>query len=307
MKDVLKFFKETIENTAIATVKVLKEHTYSVFILNNGIKINNFPKEQKIKGAVQITNYPNIKREIDKLTKEIGSVKKAVENVKYPTEIIVKNIKDTPVPETYSKVTVENPVNEVSVKDLKNIENRLLELNKAINKLPTSYPAFPKIPEIKIPRFPEEMRISNFPKVRESEDIRTTDPKKYVPVRLTDGKKFYEAIQEVIAGASSNYSFRRSDGTKVRATVNDNDVIQVEVINPTESTLQIYDPTVEYQIADEDTAGTTKYFGFTKADGAWYILKQDTTAGTYRYVKGTADYDFAGRTSLTYDYFHNIF
>lgn len=71
------------------------------------------------------------------------------------------------------------------------------------------------------------------------------------------------------------------------------------------------DPLAEYQPADVDDSGTTKYYGFTKADGGWYILRENTAVSpkTYRYAAGDDDYvnEYLGRAALTYDYYHEVF
>ena len=65
----------------------------------------------------------------------------------------------------------------------------------------------------------------------------------------------------------------------------------------------------KYHITDQDTSGTTQYFGFTDKDGAWYIMAIDTSTNSYRYSKGDSDYTTAwsNRASETYDYYYNIF
>ena len=65
----------------------------------------------------------------------------------------------------------------------------------------------------------------------------------------------------------------------------------------------------QYKIADGDEAGTTKYYGFLDKDGNWYILKNDTTANSYRYTKGSGGYAAAwtARASKTYNYYDVIF
>lgn len=67
----------------------------------------------------------------------------------------------------------------------------------------------------------------------------------------------------------------------------------------------------QYHVSDVDDAGTTKYYGFLRANGYWYILQENTTASpkTYRYAVGTLDYTTAwtGRAGLTYGYFDTAF
>lgn len=69
------------------------------------------------------------------------------------------------------------------------------------------------------------------------------------------------------------------------------------------------DPLVKYKISDTDSSSDPKYYGNVAADGSWYIMKETTSAGTYRYCKGASSYstNWTGRASLTYDYFDVIF
>lgn len=65
-------------------------------------------------------------------------------------------------------------------------------------------------------------------------------------------------------------------------------------------------PLEGYKIADEDSASTVKYYGYTKAESSkWYILKVDNTTDpiTYRHTNtGAANYAaaWASRASLSY-------
>ena len=69
------------------------------------------------------------------------------------------------------------------------------------------------------------------------------------------------------------------------------------------------DPLDPYQATDIDQASATKYYGFVDKDGNWYILQNNTTAGTFRYIKGSTEYpdNWTNRNTLSYDYFNNIF
>jgi hypothetical protein len=64
----------------------------------------------------------------------------------------------------------------------------------------------------------------------------------------------------------------------------------------------------EYFISDEDKSTNTKYYGMVTRTGAWLILQNDTTAFTYRYAVGKADYttNWTGRAGLTYKYFYEL-
>ena len=67
------------------------------------------------------------------------------------------------------------------------------------------------------------------------------------------------------------------------------------------------DPTFKYKITDIDSAGDTKYFGYTDKDANWYI--RQLTGTTSRYVKGSSGYTTAwtNRATQSYDYFYTIF
>ena len=64
-----------------------------------------------------------------------------------------------------------------------------------------------------------------------------------------------------------------------------------------------------YKVSDVDADASPNYYGFLRADGAWYILKETISAGadTYRYVKGASSYNWSNRASESYDTFDAIF
>ena len=69
------------------------------------------------------------------------------------------------------------------------------------------------------------------------------------------------------------------------------------------------DPLSAYRVSDVDSYSDPKFYGFLSADGAWYILKENSTANTYRYAAGKEDYAAAwtDRVNLAYGYFDAIF
>ena len=64
-----------------------------------------------------------------------------------------------------------------------------------------------------------------------------------------------------------------------------------------------------FQPSDIDTAADTKYYGYLAADGSWYIMQEITTAGTFRYIRGSSAYitSWTGRAGLTYVYYSAMF
>lgn len=71
-------------------------------------------------------------------------------------------------------------------------------------------------------------------------------------------------------------------------------------------------PTDGYNITELDDS-TPAYYGFVNKTGAWFIMKEDSTATPYySYVKGSSDFTNAvtgwpNRASLSYGYFDNVF
>ena len=66
-----------------------------------------------------------------------------------------------------------------------------------------------------------------------------------------------------------------------------------------------------YKISDIDADASPNYYGFERADTAWYILEETLSAGadTYRYIKGSSAFatSWGNRLVLSYDTFANTF
>lgn len=67
-------------------------------------------------------------------------------------------------------------------------------------------------------------------------------------------------------------------------------------------------PTDGYQISEIDE-GEPFYCGYTNKLGNWYIMKQDSDTGSFRYVKGDAGFpeNWEKRNNFRYDYFYKVF
>lgn len=67
-------------------------------------------------------------------------------------------------------------------------------------------------------------------------------------------------------------------------------------------------PTDGYSITEIDDS-IISYFGFTNKDGAWFIMREDTDNGSFRYTSGKKNFSsgWDKRENLTYDYFNNVF
>jgi len=67
-------------------------------------------------------------------------------------------------------------------------------------------------------------------------------------------------------------------------------------------------PTDGYRISEIDNSDTA-FYGFTNKDGAWFIMKEDSNTGSFRYTKGDGNFpgNWDNRENFRYDYFSNVF
>lgn len=190
--DILSFIKITIEKTAIAAVKSLKSHTYTVKMADPvRVTFKDSPKEVKVNNLTPVT-------------KGLDDVRKAITQIKIPSG----------------------------------------------NTLPL------------MPSFPKSMEVSNLP---ETEKLKGDDPKKYVPVRLTDGDEFYKAEGGGggVGAVGGRYAYMKSDGTKGQGLMDDHH--RPVVFND------------EYHLNDRLTINDKKYLGFEDQFANWYIMTIEGT------------------------------
>lgn len=67
-------------------------------------------------------------------------------------------------------------------------------------------------------------------------------------------------------------------------------------------------PTDQYKISEVDY-GAESYYGFIDENDNWFVMKEDTNAGTYRYSKGENNFfvNWNNRKNLKYDYYNRVF
>lgn len=67
-------------------------------------------------------------------------------------------------------------------------------------------------------------------------------------------------------------------------------------------------PSNEYKISEIDD-GLISFYGFVNKNGNWLIMREDTQENSFRYAKGETGFSkfWSDRTSLKYDYYHNLF
>lgn len=246
--EILNYLNTSIKTGFSDAVKSIKEANLKVV----------FPKVQKIDGRVDV-KFPNIQK-VD--VKFPENQKVTVLNQVSLREVLAKlvdiknNLSDKGVevknfPKFPEKIAITNFPEEKEF-DFTSLEKKLDSLNESIKKLPTKFPDFPKIPEVKIPTpkdivFPKSFKVDNI------ENLKSDSPKDYVPVRLTDGKEFYKAIEEFYQQVSSAVTFTDSQGRKMSGLVDADRHVQVDVLTMPE--IVIPD---EVKIIETEPTDTTK-------------------------------------------------
>lgn len=122
----------------------------------------------------------------------------------------------------------------------------------------------------------------------------------YLGAFTSNGNKLpVDADVTVSGGTITAENGFKKDGVSVSVTENtttyaSNIPLPVKIIDRSST-----DFLSSFQIADIDDDATPNYYGFERLDGKWYILKEDTSAKTYRYRSGASGYStaWAGRAS----------
>ncbi len=192
----------------------------------------------------------------------------------------------------------------------------LFVTSKSYTQLSLAVLLYPAIAYLALKIFPRKTETTQPVVIPEIKEIETTDTINSVDTRVTetqtavadtDKRAFLKLIG--IAGVSvflfSILSKRGQIPFFGKAVESDSLTIKDssgKAINPSES-----QPFDGYQISEIDD-GLVSYYGFTNNNGAWYIMREDTEASTFRYVKGNAGFPnkWASRENLKYDYFYNI-
>ena len=250
--EILNYSKKVLENVTLGAVNKITKNKYD---------INNFPDNQKVSGKVEVSNLPKEQ----KVLLDFPDVQKVEGKVKTDTKPFFKSIfnklhevvlalgkvlsvkvTNFPEPKDFPKsVKISNLPKEKEV-DFSNVEKKLSDVEKAIGKLPKSYPkakeiVFPKQKDIVVP---DEVIIKNL------EFLKSKKAGEYVPVRLTDGDEFYEAFSSIVSRVKSFFS--DSNGKKKDALVDADRHLQVDVLTSPEVTVD----TSELATSDNQTNGT---------------------------------------------------
>lgn len=280
IKEILEYLKNTIENTAIASVKALVRNIYKVRIENEVLDVNI-----KNLGDVTSSSKTDYTTELTQIQQALEQLPANLKGAKFPTKVEVSN--------------------------LDALYKAILSMKDAIGELPKTFPDPPKFPEINIPenrmpdirfpefpKFPKEVSVKDLQKlIKLMEKLtagKATDP---ISVRLSDGKKFYEAITEVLTSGGGAIPFTYYAGGRESALI-------------TSRREQVVSMTERYGNNNIDSpSASLTYIGQTDIDGNWLIKKivQSGTVTSFTYATivnnptvTTYASAWADRTTLTY-------
>lgn len=273
--EALNYIKDVIEKTTTAAIKAITSHKYTVELDKTTVTVDKFPETQKIQGKVEVTNQKEVTASIAKahssIVAKMGEQLTLLRTLKPLKEVRITNLKDIVFPK---EIRVSNPQEQVRVSNLQEVSRELAEIKAELKKLPKSYPEtkIPPYPEVKIPEFPTIPEHPKEIKVNNLEQLKSDKPQDYIPVRLTDGKKFYEALITAVSGGRLN--FQRPDGQKAQARIDLSNRLEIG-------------GAMRFSTNDIINDGNDiRYECMETSDGEWLIQKIDTSgSGTsFRYA-----------------------
>jgi hypothetical protein len=317
IKEILTFIKVTLENNVISAVKSLKEHIFTVKLQSNKVEVVNPTKIPAIV-SVKVTNpskYEKNLKEISttveksslvlskELIKGLANLEKLLKDNK---QVSVSNLQD--IAPTH-KIEVTNPQKTVSIKNFYEIQKELGKVKKSIDALklnPTITVPDVIIPEINIPTInvPKTTVNISTDKMEELLSLLSTDPKKPLAVRLSDGEKFYEALFQAVSGGSSrSYSFQDENGDRGYGLIDE----KKRVATSSED---------KWGINDIENSGDIIIIGKEDSLGNWVIEKivesgdvRSFTYATHMNNAIIASYSdaWSARSTVSYDYYSIAF
>lgn len=86
---------------------------------------------------------------------------------------------------------------------------------------------FPDVQKVEVLNQGDTVNVGNLPIGEGAEAGKNARPERYVPVRLTDGKTFYNALQSIASAVGSVLPFRDTQGKPAQANIDDNGNLKV--------------------------------------------------------------------------------
>lgn len=299
----------SIQNTGIMLGKEMRRISKTTF----SVKVTNPQTKVEVAGAVKVTNQPD-------LEKKIKDIALAVRELKKPLAALKKiDINNFPKPQPFPKFpefpksfSVSNFPKEMKINNMGDFIKAVDKLVTQISELdlkPIVNVAAPvvNVPEQKAPVVNVAAPVINVEKPDLSdihaiqEFLEAISVNKPLAVRLSDGKKFYKALEkmgEIYTGTNFS-SFMDSEGGEGRAMLNSRHEVKVT----TSDTWDANDV--------EKVDANVTYFGEETADSVWRVRKvvKDGTITSIRHASLRNNPDIEGyeaawtaRADLDYGY-----
>lgn len=240
IRKALDFIKLTIENSFTAAVRSLKQATFAVKLDSNKVEVTNptvLPDEYKVRILDEKDYTAQLKVMRDYLVKSLDEINTSIQENGPQKEVSISNLKDIQIPPAPNEITIKNPVKDVSVSNINKVVEALQSLKEVVSKLPTKYPEAKD--EVSIKNLRELSNIFDGVKtaiegikapVQKVIDFRSSNPKEYIPVRLSDGDNFYNAIENLRVAAGRSFSFSNESGARQQALVDGDRHVQVDIV-----------------------------------------------------------------------------
>lgn len=248
--------------------------------------------------------------QLDELNSKIENIKSFLISVQQPikSEVVNFNLKNPEIVNTIRQIE-----NKINFSDIINLLNLVNENIKNI-----------KITETKI----DFSKIETYLKNIESEINKINNNKDLKNYFKELQDKLEELIKEkqpqrIYTGGYSSVGIKNSSDTRINPATEETLQNINNKLNQTNEELgliKVYTGDIQnkvqelfildkYALSDVDDSSSVKYYGYVGLGGIWYILEEDTVNKTYRYANGDYGYEenWTNRSSLTYDYFYNVF
>ncbi len=131
----------------------------------------------------------------------------------------------------------------------------------------------------------------------EGVEILDFDKRAFLKLVGASGLAFF--VSSLFTKRAENLILGKTDDSKLTTIQNS----KGNVINPAE-----HHPTDSYKISEVDY-GVNSFYGFIDRRDGWFIMKEDLNEGTFRYIKGDANFreNWNNRNNLKYEYFNQVF
>lgn len=266
----LEFIKVTLEQISIASVKAIKGNIFTVKLQDDKVTVKNptkLPSVFKVKEINPVSTSKQTQEQtrqlIEAFNKKFNEVQNLLKTLTPKTEVTISNLDEIEKPS--NEVFIKNPVKSVAISNVYEINKELGKLQKLVQALKLD----PKIviPEIKLPTI-------NIPQSKAEvildrrETLMGDDPEKYIAVRLTNGKKFYEALEDFsIRASNASAAYVNKDGIKTQGMVDSQNNVLTSQSD-------------RFGLNHTYKSGGTTYLGQEDIEENWIVQKIVKSGGT---------------------------